>query len=294
MRRAGKRPLRQRPSLWWGLFGGVMVVAAGAAVLVMAFATPEGLMARFAAPSAAAPSASTAPFTAPPARTQAPFDPTALSIDDPTSYWVVVDKVRPLQPESYVPKDLVTVATANLGGQQMRQVPALMLKEMFDAYHAETGRSMKAVSGYRSYATQKSIFHGDVNLTAKPGYSEHQSGLAMDIGATTNKCTGYECFADEPEGKWLAANAYKWGFILRYPKGMTNITGYQFEPWHYRYVGPPLAYRMHDAGVQTLEQMFNLPAAPAYVSAVATPKVTSAPVSTPSTSTSTPTPTPSQ
>ena len=77
-------------------------------------------------------------------------------------------------------------------------------------------------------------------------------------------CALDQCFADTPAGQWLAANAYKWGFILRYPNGMDAITGYEFEPWHYRYVGVALATEMHDQGVATLEEFFGLPAAPTY------------------------------
>lgn len=242
------------------MFGALMLVGAGAAIAVIAFVSPGGL---FPHPVAtAAPQDNTpVPIVTP---TPVAVDLKALSIDDPTSYWVVVDKLRPLQPMSYVPKDLVTVQVARSGGQQMRSVPAMMLKSMFDAYASETGRGMKALSGYRSYATQKAVWDGNYTLTALPGHSEHQTGLAMDIGATSNKCAIQDCFANEPEGKWLAANAYKYGFILRYPQGKENITGYQFEPWHYRFVGTVLSSKMHELGVQTLEEMFSLPAAPHY------------------------------
>jgi D-alanyl-D-alanine carboxypeptidase len=86
----------------------------------------------------------------------------------------------------------------------------------------------------------------------------------MDISSVPAVCPLKACFADTDQGKWLAANAYKWGFILRYPNGMTNITGYEFEPWHYRYVGIELATEMHTTGIKTLEQFFGLPAAPDY------------------------------
>jgi D-alanyl-D-alanine carboxypeptidase len=86
----------------------------------------------------------------------------------------------------------------------------------------------------------------------------------MDISAVPNQCALDQCFADTDQGRWLAANAYRWGFVLRYPNGMTNITGYEFEPWHYRYVGVALATEMHTTGIPTLEQFFGLPAAPDY------------------------------
>jgi D-alanyl-D-alanine carboxypeptidase len=135
---------------------------------------------------------------------------------------------------------------------------------MFAAFTAETGLQMQSQSAYRSFAAQQSVYGGNDTLTARPGFSEHQTGLVMDISALPAKCSLQICFADTPQGQWLAANAYRFGFILRYPDGMTDITGYQFEPWHYRYVGVALATEMHDTGIATLEQFFGLPAAPNY------------------------------
>lgn len=193
------------------------------------------------------------------------LDKTALSIDDPTSMWIVVDKLRPLNPIGYVPGDLVTVDVAKTYGAQMRAMASAQLTRMFDDYKAENpGRGLLVHSAYRSYATQQAVWDGDYNLTALPGHSEHQTGLAVDIGAETRKCAIYECFADEPEGQWLAANSYKYGFIVRYPKGKEAVTGFQFEPWHFRYVGPVISSYMHASGIQTLEEVFGLPAAPKY------------------------------
>ncbi|MGH7239808.1 MAG: M15 family metallopeptidase, partial [Candidatus Saccharimonadales bacterium] len=77
-------------------------------------------------------------------------------------------------------------------------------------------------------------------------------------------CNVAQCFANTTEGKWLAANAYLYGFVIRYPKGFENITGYEYEPWHVRYIGKSLSEEMHKTGVKTLEQFFGLPAAPNY------------------------------
>jgi zinc D-Ala-D-Ala carboxypeptidase len=98
--------------------------------------------------------------------------------------------------------------------------------------------------------------------TAPPGRSEHQTGLAIDIGSESGYCSLAECFADTPEGQWLAANAWRFGFLLRYPADKIDITGYTFEPWHYRYIGVDLSTEMHERGVTTLEEFFGLPAAP--------------------------------
>ena len=79
--------------------------------------------------------------------------------------------------------------------------------------------------------------------TARPGYSEHQTGLAFDIINTDPS------FDSTPEGKWLAANCYKYGFIIRYPKGKENITGFVYEPWHIRYLGVEIATSVYDSGL---------------------------------------------
>ncbi len=100
--------------------------------------------------------------------------------------------------------------------------------------------------------------------SARPGFSEHQTGLAADIEPASRTCEVQECFGDTPEGQWVAANAYKYGFVIRYPKDMQHVTGYIYEPWHVRYVGKKLAEQMHKEGVATLEQFFGLENAPDY------------------------------
>jgi D-alanyl-D-alanine carboxypeptidase len=132
---------------------------------------------------------------------------------------------------------------------------------------------MQSQSAYRSYSTQVTVYNGWVAKlgqaqadiqSARPGFSEHQTGLALDISALPAKCSLDACFADTPQGQWLAANAWKFGFLLRYPADKTAITGVTFEPWHYRYIGVELATEMHETGVTTLEEFFGLPAAPDY------------------------------
>ncbi len=107
-------------------------------------------------------------------------------------------------------------------------------------------------SGYRSYIDQKIIYQGYVQsdskenadrYSARPGHSEHQSGLALDINSTSSS------FADTAEGKWLAQNCHKYGFILRYPKEKESITGYMYEPWHVRYVGAETAAAVYESGL---------------------------------------------
>lgn len=129
-------------------------------------------------------------------------------------------------------------------------------------------------SGYRSYNLQVSLYNRYVaeqgqavadTQSARPGYSEHQSGLATDLGGTTNpSCNVEQCYAGTPEGKWIAANAYKYGFIIRYPLGKDSVTGYEYEPWHVRYVGIDASQEMHSRGVLTLEEFFGTGSAPNY------------------------------
>jgi D-alanyl-D-alanine carboxypeptidase len=191
------------------------------------------------------------------------FDKKRYSLDQADSLWVVVNKQRPLNPLQYAPADLMNVGSS----QQLRQTAATALAQLIAAAKTE-GLSISPMSGYRSYATQVGVYNNEVKgfgqaqadrESARPGYSEHQTGLAIDVGG--GGCGIEDCFADTAEGKWLAAHAYEYGFIIRYPKGKENVTGYRYEPWHIRYVGKDLADEMHRTGALTLEEFFNLPAA---------------------------------
>ena len=195
------------------------------------------------------------------------FNKAQYSLTDPASIWVVVNKKRPLGPMDYAPADLAVPKVAmRSGGMQVRQSTATALETMFAAAKRD-GLDLKLSSAYRSYAYQVNLYNGYVqkqgqavadSQSARPGYSEHQTGLAADIGPASGKCNLQQCFADTNEGKWLATNAYKYGFLIRYPNGLTPITGYTYEPWHVRYLGVELSTELHNAGVQTLEQYFEL------------------------------------
>ncbi len=117
-------------------------------------------------------------------------------------------------------------------------------------------------SGFRSYEEQVSTFNYWVSLygeeeaqrvSARPGYSEHQTGLVIDVGGDNSACLLEECFGDDPEGIWIANNAYKYGFIIRYKPGKEDITGYKYEPWHLRYVGVDVATEIYNQDT-TLEE----------------------------------------
>lgn len=188
----------------------------------------------------------------------------AHSLDDPNSLWVVVNKKRPLRPMTFVPGDLSRVSTPYVNVPYLRAEAARATERMFADFQAQTGKRMQVLSSYRSYSAQQQVYSGNDLLTARPGYSEHQTGLAVDIDALPRNCSLQACFENTAQGKWLAQNAWKYGFILRYPKGLTHITGYQYEPWHFRYVGIDLATQMRQQDVATMEQFFGLPAAPNY------------------------------
>jgi len=205
-----------------------------------------------------------APDTAPPPASVDTFDRSAHSIDDPASIWVVVDKLRPLNPQDHEPVDLVEVPVAHTWEPLLRQEASDAVVAMFQAALDEAGLELASNSAYRSYSAQESVYDGDDLTTARPGFSEHQTGLAIDIGAASGDCSLATCFGETAEGIWLRDNAWRFGFILRYPPDKTPVTGYEFEPWHYRYVGVDLATEMRETGFTTLEEFFGLPAAPEY------------------------------
>lgn len=200
------------------------------------------------------------------------FDKTANSVDDPNSIWVVSNKKRPLNPADFAPNDLsMPQSVENEFSQPLRE-PAARAVERMVADAAAAGIPMRIISAYRDYATQVSLYNRYVardgqaaadTYSARPGHSEHQTGLAVDFD-DHGQCYLNACFADTAAGQWLAANASNYGFINRYPNGAEAITGFTFEPWHYRYVGPELATEMKRTNTATLEQFFDLPAAPSY------------------------------
>jgi zinc D-Ala-D-Ala carboxypeptidase len=191
-------------------------------------------------------------------------------IQNPLNVLALVNKMFAL-PDNYNPTDLVKPNVSFSFGNEtiekslMRKEAALALEKMFS--EAKTnGIELYAVSGYRSYERQRIIFDAEVKksgeekaaqVVAVPGNSEHQSGLAMDISAKSADLGLTESFGETIEGKWLAANAHKYGFILRYPKGKESITGYQYEPWHFRYVGVSAAQTIFEKNI-TLEEYFNI------------------------------------
>lgn len=199
------------------------------------------------------------------------------STEDADSPWVVVNKQRPLNPVEYIPQDLVApkfgALNANPYGRKLRKEASTAAYKLAMAMKSAGKGSLIIQSAYRSYEEQKTIHARQVSkyglnageaLAARPGYSEHQTGWAMDVSARNQGCQIRVCFGQTKAGSWLAGNAYKYGFIVRYPNYATPVTGYQYEPWHLRYVGKGLARLMHERGVSTLEKFHKLPSAPNY------------------------------
>ncbi|WP_273850468.1 M15 family metallopeptidase [Guptibacillus spartinae] len=191
-----------------------------------------------------------------------------LTVTNPDSIYVVANKERNL-PSDFVPKNLVepdvpSYAPKGDPKRLMVQEAATALEKMFEGAK-EDGFELKAVSGYRSYERQEAIFAYNAEqrgaevanqVSAQAGQSEHQTGLTMDISTPSIGSSLTEDFGDTPEGQWVAEHAHEYGFVVRYLKGKEDITGYQYEPWHVRYVGKEAATEVHKAGV-TLEEFFS-------------------------------------
>ncbi len=214
--------------------------------------------------TSASPSVSASPTVPPSPSPSASTFPRLYPLNQPNSLWVVVNKKRRLNPVAYAP---ILSPTTNL---------AKPAATAYWAMRAEIKRqglgTLCLNSGYRSYSYQKSIHSARVasmgktaaeQLAARPGHSEHQTGLAADVSITSLDCR-IGGFGSTQAYKWIASNGYKYGFIVRYPLNKTDVTGYVWEPWHLRFVGKELAAEMRKQKVKTLEEFFKLPAAPTY------------------------------
>ncbi len=200
--------------------------------------------------------------------TDIPWAPATEMDLDHTSITVFVNKEYAL-PKDYVPEDLVMPDILfDLNGYDerklLRREAATALEQLFTAAQ-ESGYTLYGVSGYRSYSRQKDIFLNNIvkkgkkhtlKYSAVPGTSEHQTGLAIDVSTKALKFRLVTTFANSPEGKWLADNAHFFGYIVRYPKNQTKITGYAYEPWHIRYVGRDLANYLY-VNQLTLEEYYH-------------------------------------
>lgn len=181
-----------------------------------------------------------------------------ITTDKGEDLLVLVNKKIGL-PESFVPGGLVSLENlvAAYPGAQLKTEAANALKEMFAAAKQDKGANFTVVSSYRSYQDQVRVFNGWVasaglksaeSFSARAGHSQHQLGTTVDIGVS-GKANFSEAFGTSVEGVWLAENSYKFGYVQSYPKGKEKITGYSYEPWHYRYIGQENAVKMVESGL---------------------------------------------
>jgi D-alanyl-D-alanine carboxypeptidase len=225
----------------------------------------------------------------PPARAMGPLP--ACRYDDiltsPRGYddWstTLVDTILRL-PSTYAPPDLVRVVDLGVPGKgKVRAVMSEDLKAMSDAA-AAADAAIGVHSPYRSYSQQVSVYNSWVNyygvkrarqLSARPGHSEHQLGLAIDFQSEPPVATLATSWAATPAGKWMRVHAWEYGFIMSYPKGRIATVCYDYEPWHFRYVGKELAAQVHSSGLTLREYLWK------HFTTTVVPAVTPKPPSTP-------------
>ena len=181
-------------------------------------------------------------------------------IKNPNDIKVLVNKINRLN-KNYIPNDLEKL-NLNYSNQNkyLRHIAKINFEKLSDDAKKE-GFNIIAVSAYRDYKYQKKLFNNYIKekgleyalkCSAKPGHSEHQTGLSVDVEGSNHD---YNLFEKSKEFDWLRNNAHKYGFILRYPKNKEYITGFKYEPWHYRYVGVDIATIIYVEDI-TLEEYY--------------------------------------
>ena len=177
---------------------------------------------------------------------------------------LLVNKTHPVDAD-YKPADLTPIKyyakDRDAASRYMRKEAAEHFHKLAEGAKAD-GYEIIMTTAYRSYGFQTVLYnnyvkaHGEKEantFSAKPGESEHQTGLCTDVSSPSVNYQLTTDYGDAPEGKWLAKHAHEYGFIIRFPKGKEDITGYQYEPWHIRYVGQPAADEIYEKGL-TLEE----------------------------------------
>lgn len=188
------------------------------------------------------------------------FDRHRHSTSDPESRWVVVNKRHGLDP-AYAPQ------LTQVRGVQVAAVAAPDLERMLVAAD-RLQLDLELVSGHRAYSHQKAVYDRAVAnrggtaadaMSARPGHSEHQTGLAVDVRDTaTPECTLTACFGDTAAGRWVAKEGWRYGFVVRYTGANRDVTGFAHEPWHLRWVGRPLARELRRTRTDSLEEFFDV------------------------------------
>ncbi len=188
-----------------------------------------------------------------------PFYENINIIKEPSSILVLCNKYNKLE-STYVPEDLVDIG----GGQKLKKEAKEALYVMREDM-AKEGHKITVRSTYRSYDRQNTIHKQYIKangqaqtdtFSARPGHSEHQTGLAIDLvqaGNNSSSLSGAK-FEKTKQYQWMIENAYKYGFILRYPKEYEKVTGYKYEPWHWRYVGVEVSTFMRENNIATFDE----------------------------------------
>lgn len=178
----------------------------------------------------------------------------ANEITDTENEIILVNKHNKL-PDDFVPKELVELSSGPLVTPETKEAYEKMVKDA-----SREGYSLRGASAYRSINYQVDVYNRYLRrdpqeivdtYSARPGFSEHHTGRTIDLD------TGYSSmseFENTKEAQWVAENAYKYGFIVRYPEGKEEITGYMYEPWHITYVGTDISTKMKEFGIDTLEE----------------------------------------
>lgn len=183
-------------------------------------------------------------------------------IKNPNDKLVLVNKNNKLK-NDFIPDDLIKLDLKYSNEEKYLKKEAALSFYKLSEDAKEKGYRIIIVSAYRSYTYQEKLFDYYVkekglnyalNCSAKPGHSEHQTGLAIDVEGSN---FDYDLFEQSIEFDWMKKNAYKYGFILRYPKGKEHITGFKYEPWHYRYVGEKVAKYIYENNL-TFEEYFEV------------------------------------
>ncbi len=191
------------------------------------------------------------------------FYTNTISTPDPHSTTVLVNKYYKVESD-YVPKNLKNINSSySTGTVQMTEEAANAFNKLAEEAKQE-GYTILAMSTYRSYSRQKTIYNNYLNnengnvakvdtYSARAGHSEHHTGLAVDV---KNNTKAYTKFGETKEFTWMKENAHKYGFILRYTAENQFITGYKNEPWHYRYVGVEIATQMKNENISSYEEYY--------------------------------------
>ena len=224
---------------------------------------PEPQMPSVEEPEPAEPAGPTEPADQPPTGDAAGYRENPKPAED-TGLMILVNKEYYLS-RDYIPDDLAPIryyaTDRSPEGRYMRKEAADQFNRMAEAA-ATDGFEIVMTTAYRSYGFQSTLYNNYVKahgqkeadrFSARPGYSEHQTGLAVDISAPSVGYALTQDFEGTPEWAWLMEHAREYGFILRYPKGKTQTTGYMYEPWHFRYVGLEAAKEIEESAI-TLEE----------------------------------------